>query len=141
MTKLKKIDWDKTKNTNLDKTQNLKSWNSQFLKKSFGKNNLTPRQRMRCTWGSLLWSCDVFVAGAGELSNTDEEGGNLLWWLKYDFFSFFLYLGEMKKVCDENNLMTTKKNYEILSSDENSKSSIVTRLQNSDSDKITIMKF
>ena len=34
---------------------------SDKTKKKFGKNNLTPQQLMRCTLGSVLRSCDVFI--------------------------------------------------------------------------------
>ena len=52
MAKFKELKCDKTK-------QNLSCDKTQFLTK-FGLNNLTPQQRMRCTWGSLLRSRNVF---------------------------------------------------------------------------------
>ena len=55
--------WQNPKNPDSDKIQ-LKSWKLNFwkktLKKSFGKNTLTPQQPMRFSRGSLLQSCDVF---------------------------------------------------------------------------------
>ena len=61
----KKSNYDKTQklklwqnlNSNSDNTQKLKFWQFNFwpsLKQSFGKNNFTPQQLMRCTLGSIL---------------------------------------------------------------------------------------
>ena len=83
MTILKKI-FLQLKNPNFRKAQKIKSWHNaktqimtkiklwqksklnswqlnfwQNFEKSFGKNNLTPRQPMRCTLGSILRFCDV----------------------------------------------------------------------------------
>ena len=45
-------------------TQKLKFWQLNFwqnLKQSYGKNNLTPWQLMRCSRCSILQSCDIFL--------------------------------------------------------------------------------
>ena len=49
----------KLKNSNPDNSISDKT-----LKKSFGKNNLTPQPPMRCTLGSILWSREVYQLGA-----------------------------------------------------------------------------
>ena len=61
MTSLSKLKCDQPKNLNYEKNQFLTIINSwQNFKKSFGKNNLTPQQLMRCTQGRALRSCNVF---------------------------------------------------------------------------------
>ena len=52
MTKVKNCDCEKILNFNSNKKS--KSDKKKVLKKSFGKNNLTLRQPMSCTEGSIL---------------------------------------------------------------------------------------
>ena len=54
----------KLKNSNCDKTQFMKKKTT--LKGPFSKNNLTPWQRMRCTLGSVLRSCNVYACLCGK---------------------------------------------------------------------------
>ena len=66
MTKLNNSNCEKTqqlklwqlKKSNCDITQKVKLWQNSIydksLKESFSKNNLTPRQRMECSLGSVL---------------------------------------------------------------------------------------
>ena len=73
MKKLEKSDGDKTpklklwqlKKSNCDKTQDSKLWQNsiyhKYLEESSSKNNLTPRQRMWCSLGSVE---GYFINGA-----------------------------------------------------------------------------
>ena len=71
--------------------KNSNSWkNSISDKKSFGLDNLTPRQRMRCTWGSLLLSCNVL--GWLSLSKCPKRQAKLLWFeIMLYYHSIYVY--------------------------------------------------
>ena len=69
--KTQNSNWDTFKNKTYDKNKtqivitlkNSMSEKGKNPKKYFGKNNLTPQQLMRCTWCSLLKSCNIFLGG------------------------------------------------------------------------------
>ena len=79
------------KTPNCDKKK-LKLWQNSIydktLKESFNKNNLTPQQPMRCTQGSVLWSCNVFIYKCILLIIPKViVYYGMLWWFAYELVS------------------------------------------------------
>ena len=93
----------KLNNSNCDKTQKLKFWSkNNFWQKSFVKNKLTPRQPMRCIWGSYLRPRDVFQIFCWMLSSEYSnylarrvrEDVNNKCWMCNRCFQYFGRLGK-----------------------------------------------
>ena len=93
----------KLNNSNCDKTQKLKFWTkNNFWQKSFVKNKLTPRQPMRCIWGSYLRPRDVFQIFCWMLSSEYSnylarrvrEDVNNKCWMCNRCFQYFGRLGK-----------------------------------------------
>ena len=97
MTKLKNLNCDKTEKSNCDKTQKLKLWQNSktqivtvvivtlvtvadltvVIVTSFSKNNLTPRQPMRCSQAAFYDFCDVLW----EDKRQEKIEINCKWWI------------------------------------------------------------
>ena len=78
------------------KNSNCKKKKKQFMKKkttlngSYSMNNLTPWQPMRCTLGSVVQSCDVFVVEEKGCYFWESYRWFLGWWnAESHFFSSF----------------------------------------------------